>query len=141
MRYPLSSVAVLIANTSTSLAHASGGLFPGNRGARASGRAGAFTARADDLTAPHYNPAGLSRLRVPLLQIGDRICYHRQEYTRATTSDWGNPVNRQAPLVEFDPVRNAKPWWGLDPFVGLGTRLGLDHWAFALVTLSTLSAA
>ena len=129
MRIPLLSLAVLVVGTSTSLAHAAGGLFSGNKGAHASGRAGAFTARADDLTAPHYNPAGLSRLKAPLLQVGDRISYNQQEYTRAATTDW-NAAG--APVVSFEPVRNGKPWWGLDPFVGFGTRLGLEHWAFAL---------
>src|SRR5690606_3696279 len=38
------------------------GLFAGSKGARVAGRGGAYAAKADDLAAVEYNPAGLTKL-------------------------------------------------------------------------------
>ena len=88
----------------TSAAHATGGYYSGNKGARASGRAGAFTARADDLTAVTYNPAGVGRLDGWVLQVGNRFSYNAHAYRRAPTLDWG--ADGVPPYVEFDTVEN-----------------------------------
>ncbi len=116
-----------------SQAHADGGYWAGNKGARAAGRAGAFTAKADDLMAVAYNPAGLAKLGGTTLQIGNRFSYNWYAYRRQPTLDWGNPTDTIPPYVEFPRVENDKPWQALDPLVGVGTNFGLEGWGFALV--------
>jgi long-subunit fatty acid transport protein len=112
-------------------AHA-GGYFPGTYGARSLGRAGAFSVKADDLSAATWNPAGLSRIEGTLLQLGNRAGYHALEFTRAPTLDWGNTLGGVPPFVEFAPVSNQTPWQGLAPLLGVASRFGLEGWAFAL---------
>ena len=112
-------------------AQADGGYYSGNKGAHASGRAGAFTAKADDLSAVIYNPAGLARLDGPMIQIGNRLSYNALEFTRAPTLDWGE--TGIPPYVGFAPVKNGVPWQGLEPFAGFGSNFGLEDWGFALV--------
>lgn len=126
--------AVLVAQgTAAAPASADGGYFSGNKGARAAGRAGAFAAKADDLMAVHYNPAGLAKLDTTLIQIGDRIGYNSFAYTRAATLDYGvNP----APVHGFDQVQNQQLWQGLDPLLGVATNFGLKDWGFALAAYS-----
>ena len=126
-------VAALIAATGfTRPAHASGGYFTGSKGARATGRAGAFVAKADDLMAVQFNPAGLAKLDGTLLQIGNRFSYNAFSYTRASTLDYGNVMNGVAPLVQFSQVSNSQPWQLLDPLLGVASNLGLKGWGFAL---------
>ena len=55
---------------------AEGGYYSGILGARASGRAGAFTAAADDATAVSYNPAGLAKVDGTLVHIGNAFSYN-----------------------------------------------------------------
>jgi len=117
-------------------AGASGGYFSGHKGARVAGRAGAFTARADDLSAVVYNPAGLGRLAEPTLQVGNRVSYNASEFARAPTLDWGHLEGGVPPRVEFATARNQAPWQGLEPFVGFATDLGLEDWRFALAAFA-----
>lgn len=94
------------------------------------GRAGAFTARADDLSAVIFNPAGLSHIQTTLLQGGNRFSYNAHAYTRAPTPDLG--AVGMPPTVTFATVRNDQPWQLLEPLVGVASNLGLDGWGFAL---------
>ena len=110
-------LALSLAVTTTSPAFA-GGYFSGEKGAHASGRAGAFTAKADDIMAVAYNPAGLSKLDGWLLQVGNRFSYNAYEFTRKPTLDWGNLENGVPPYVTFAPVENETPWQLLDPLLG-----------------------
>jgi len=112
-------------------AHADGGYYQGALGARATGRAGAFVARADDLTAVYYNPAGLADLKGTLLQIGDRLSYNGYGYTRSPTLDYGKSSS-SPPQVSFATVFNAKKLQGLEPMLGVASKLGLRDWGFAL---------
>jgi long-chain fatty acid transport protein len=118
------------------VALADGGYYSGVLGARASGRAGAFVAKADDLSAVSYNPAGLATLGTPLFEAGNQVSYNAYSYTRAPTYDYGDghqdPVTGAAPLVTFDTVSNQKPWQALLPMLGVATNLGLRNWGFAL---------
>lgn len=119
-------------------AHA-GGYFNGNKGARAAGRAGAFTAKADDVSAAMYNPAGMARVGTTLLQIGNRFSHNMSQYTRAPTQDFAQDGD---PLVEFDTVRNSTPFQPLDPILGVVTNFGkLKDWGFGLVIMSPPGAA
>ncbi|TPV96499.1 MAG: hypothetical protein B7733_04410 [Myxococcales bacterium FL481] len=111
-------------------AHA-GGYFFGTKGARASGRAGAFTARADDFSAVALNPAGLARMPFTLVHAGNRLSHNEQRFARRSTLDWGDPVDGVPPYVEFDTVENSRPWQALDPVLGVTSSLGLRDWGFA----------
>ena len=113
-------------------AHADGGYYQGAFGARASGRGGAFVARADDLTAVEYNPAGLADLEGTLIQLGDRLSYNAYGYTRSPTLDYGHPQNGMAPQVSFSTALNSKNWQALEPMLGVASKLGLQNWGFAL---------
>ena len=118
--------------TAAPLVHAGGGYFNGVKGARASGRGGAFTARADDLSAVALNPAGIARLGTTTLQIGNRFSYNSVEFHRAPTLDWGHPDNGVPPYVEFETVHNETPWQLLEPMLGVASNFGLQDWGFAL---------
>jgi long-subunit fatty acid transport protein len=121
--------AVVVAPTS---ARADNGYFDGTLGARAGGRAGAFTAKADDLSAVEVNPAGLAKIDETLIQIGNRFSYNNYSYTRAPTKDYGNLQNGVAPTVSFPTVSNQSPGQLADPIVGVASKLGLKDWGFAL---------
>jgi long-chain fatty acid transport protein len=117
-------------------AAADGGYYSGALGARAAGRAGAFVARADDVTAISYNPAGLAKLNGTVIQLGNRFSHNSYAYTRAPTLDWGNAPNDMPPTVMFDEARNATPWQALEPFIGVASNLGLRNWGFALAAFA-----
>lgn len=108
-----------------------GGYFSGEKGARVAGRAGAYTAKADDIMAVAYNPAGLSDVGTTLIQVGNRFSYNSYEFERQPTLDWGNLQNGVPPYVEFEPVENDTPWQLLDPLLGVATNFGLKNWGFA----------
>jgi long-chain fatty acid transport protein len=117
----------LLVVTAAPKVHA-GGYFSGEKGARVAGRAGAFTARADDIMAVAYNPAGLSDVGTTLIQVGNRFSYNSYEFERRPTLDWGiSPP----PYVTFEPVKNDSQWQVLDPLVGVATNFGLKNWGFA----------
>jgi len=111
-----------------------GGYFSGEKGARVAGRAGAFTAKADDVMAVAYNPAGLTHTDGTLIQIGNRFSYNAYSFTRKPTLDWGDLDNGVPPYVEFETVENETPWQALDPLAGVVFRpKALKDWGFALV--------
>jgi len=122
------------------VALADGGYYSGVLGARASGRAGAFAAKADDLSAVSYNPAGLATLGTTLFEVGNQVSYNAYSYSRAPTLDYGDghqdPGTGAAPLVTFDKVSNSKPWQALLPMLGVATNLGLRDWGFALAAFA-----
>ena len=80
--------------------------------------AGAFVARADDVTAVSINPAGLAELDGTVIQVGNQFSYNGYDYTRAPTLDWGNAQNGTAPTVAFAKVHNGTPWQAALPFIG-----------------------
>lgn len=108
------------------------GYFSGTQGARASGRGGAFAAKADDLSAVAINPAELSHVVGTLIHVGNRFSYNAHSFTRASTLDWGDLNAGVPPHVEFSTARNQKPWQLLDPLLGVASSLGLKDWSFAL---------
>ena len=118
------------------VALADGGYYSGTLGARATGRAGAFAARADDLSAVSFNPAGLANLEATLVEVGNQASYNAYSYTRTPTYDYGDghqdPATGAAPLITFDKVSNRKPWQAVVPMLGAAARLGLENWGFAL---------
>jgi len=120
-------------------ARADGGYFSGAKGAHGSGRGGAFTARADDVSAVSFNPAGLTHIGTTIIQIGNRFSYNERTYQRNPTLDWSRAG--APPYVEFPIVRNKTPWQGLDPFIGVASNFGLEDWAFALAAYSPAGTA
>jgi long-chain fatty acid transport protein len=128
---------VLIGTSGLALeARADGGYYNGVLGARAAGRAGAFAARADDLTAVHYNPAGLTELESTQIMVGNRFSYNPYSYTRADTLDWGHPNNGVAPTVSFGKVSSSTPSQFLEPMFGVASKLGLRDWGFAFAVFA-----
>ena len=136
----LAWLAVPVAVCAVPPAHA-GGYFSGEKGARVAGRAGAYTAKADDIMAVAYNPAGLSDVGTTLVQVGNRFSYNAYDFTRRPTLDWGNTENGLPPYVEFEEVHNDTPWQVLDPLVGVATNFGLKDWGFALAAYAPAGIA
>jgi long-subunit fatty acid transport protein len=130
----------LLLTVTVALPAGGAGYYSGTKGARAGGRAGAFTAKADDLSAVVFNPAGLSHLKTGLLQLSNRFSYNASAFTRKPTLDWSNLEGGVPPYVEFETVRNQEPWQLLDPLLGVASNLGLPDWAFALVAFSPAGA-
>jgi long-chain fatty acid transport protein len=125
----LTTLAGAVAVTGT--AAADGGYYGGALGARAAGRAGAFTARADDPTAVHYNPAGLATIDGTMIMVGNRVSYNSLSYTRAPTLDWGAvDPNGVPPTVSFSKVSNRTPWQAAEPLVLAASNLGLRGFGF-----------
>jgi long-subunit fatty acid transport protein len=122
---------VLVMTASESPVRAEG-YFSGTTGARAAGRAGAFTARADDLSAVVHNPAGLAHLDGELLQLGNRFSYNAYAFERQPTLDWGNTEGGIPPYATFSEVENEAPLQLLEPFAGVASPLGLPGFTFAL---------
>lgn len=73
---------------SPAVAHAGGFEVP-DLGTVGIGRGGAFTARADNLSAFHYNPAGLAKLPGPHVLISGNVVRLSNRFTRRGS---GNPV-------------------------------------------------
>jgi long-chain fatty acid transport protein len=118
-----------------------GGYFSGEKGARVAGRAGAVTAKADDIMAVAYNPAGLSDIDTTLIQVGNRFSYNAYSFTRKPTLDWGTLEDGVPPYVTFDEVENDTPWQVLDPLLGVATNFGLKDWGFALAAYAPAGIA
>ncbi len=108
-----------------------GGPEVGDQGARATGRGGALTVKADDPSAIYYNPAGLARQRGTGFLLSNRILYSDIEYRRARTLDWSDATHGVPRLVEFDHVTNQAPWTWLSPMAAVTSDFGLEDWAFA----------
>lgn len=104
-----------------------GGYFLGPIGAQAMGRAGAFTAKADDLSAAFYNPAGFTRSGATRVQLDNKLAYN------VVTFDREPYVNGDGTVTAFERAENVdRPQW-LAPLAGVSTAFGLSDWAFALV--------
>ncbi len=143
---PRTLLPLALALTTTGVASAQG-LFAGSKGARVAGRGGAYGAKADDLAAVEYNPAGLTRLGTTTLQLSNRFSYNMVSYQRspatfdAALDTTGITPDLYAERVHFDEVRNQKPWQALDPLLGVGSNFGTDDFAAALVAYAPPGAA
>jgi long-chain fatty acid transport protein len=131
-RHRLAVVAVLAcAALLPSAAHA-GGLEMPDMGTEALGRGGAFTAKADDPTAVHYNVAGLAQQRGTRLLFNANVSKSSLRFERAGS-------------YPDDPANPATPWGGkrypavdnqgaplVLPFVAATSDLGLSWMTIAL---------
>jgi len=131
--------ALLLSTGLAATAQADGGYYSGVKGARAAGRAGAFTAKADDVSAVGINPAGLANIGTTLIQVGNRFSYNEHTFTRNPTLDWRDTDS--PPYVTFPQVKNSAPWQVLDPLVGVATNFGLENWGFAFAAYSPAGVA
>ena len=107
---------------------AAGGYFIGPIGGQALGRGGAFTAKANDLSAAHYNPAGFALNKGTHLQLDNKFSYNTLEFQREPIID---PTG--ATTATFAPVTNTPKFQPLGPLLGVATDFGLDDFGFALV--------
>jgi long-subunit fatty acid transport protein len=105
-----------------------GGYYIGPIGAKAIGRGGAFTAKADDLSAAMYNPAGFTRIGSTSLQLDNKFSYNTITFDREA---FINPSD--GAVTNFARVENTNKFQPLDPLLGLSTTFGLPDWAFAFV--------
>lgn len=111
------------------VAHAGGLLVPGT-GTEAMGRGGAFVAKADDPSALHHNPAGLTKMVGTVIHLGSNFLRHALEFDRAGTYEV--PDTRDEPYEGdgYQPVKNrARPDFGLGrfqavPLVAVSSDLG-----------------
>jgi long-chain fatty acid transport protein len=111
-------------------AHAGGFEFPDN-GAQPLSRGGAFTAKADDLTALQYNVAGLAWVRGTHVLIDSNFVMANYEFARA-----GNyPENTQNPHfydgMPFPKVSSDGPL-RVAPFAGVASDFGMENMAVAV---------
>jgi long-subunit fatty acid transport protein len=110
------------------------GYFSGPIGGTALGRAGAFTARASDLSAAFYNPAGFARIGGTVVQLDNKMSQAALTFTRQATWNALPPEDpREVPPTPFEPVRNEHSWRLVGPLLGVASNFGLDDWGFALV--------
>lgn len=105
-----------------------GGYFVGPIGGQAVGRGGAFVAKANDLSAAYYNPAGFALMKGTRLQLDNKFSYNTVEFQREPVFDGSTMTT-----VTFAPVTNTPKFQPLDPLVGVATDFGLSDFAFALV--------
>ena len=101
-----------------------GGVETGEQGARATGRAGAYTVKADDLSAISFNPAGLARQRGTHLYYSHRLTVSDIEYRRARTLDWSEALAGIPVMVDFAHVENARPVFPLGIMAAVSTDFG-----------------
>jgi long-subunit fatty acid transport protein len=123
----LHQVALSLVTFCAALSASAQGLYAGSKGARTAGRGGAVGAKADDLSAVEYNPAGLARLGKTTLQLSNRFSYNQYKYQRAPTID-----SATGAPVYFDEVQNGDTLQALDPLLGVATNFGLKDFGFAL---------
>jgi long-chain fatty acid transport protein len=100
-------------------------------GVRALGRAGAFVARADDLTAAWYNPAGLADLGGTRF-LGDVVFVKQSVFFQRT--------DERGAAGSFFPVGNTAFPFTI-PFLGLSTDFGLKNLTFAASVYGPLSSS
>lgn len=104
-----------------------GGYFIGPIGGQAVGRSGAFVAKANDLSAAYYNPAGFALTKGTRLQLDNKFSYNTVQFQRESFTDSTGLV------TNFAPVASTPKFQPLDPLVGVATDFGLSEFAFGLV--------
>jgi len=116
---------LLVSLLATSPTAEAAGYYMSDVGTRGMGRAGAFIAGADDLSAQYYNPAALIRLRRPQLYLSYTQVRQPIEFTRKDYDESG------ALVKTWDTVTNeAKPMH--IPNFGVSHHFGLKNTMFAL---------
>lgn len=116
-------------------ARAGGFEFPDN-GTQGLGRGGAFTAKADDPTAVHYNVAGLARQRGTRILVNGNLSIQDYEFQRAgvypATADGSEDAVTPWAGLKFPRVRNTGgPFFA--PLLAITSDFGIfDRLTFAI---------
>ncbi len=105
-----------------SLANAGGFEVP-DLGTVGIGRGGAFTARADNLSAFHYNPAGIAKQSGPHVLLSGNALLLTNRFTRFTEADTLVPPDNEDGVTVLDPGIDVNTG---DPYATVqnGARLG-----------------
>ena len=107
-------------------AHAAG-LEYGPQGVHAIGRGGAFTVKADDVSAFYWNPSRLALLR------GTRLLYNHSFTQLCLTFERSPaPFDDGAKSYVFPPVHEEGGFFPLGISFGVSSDFGLPDWTFAL---------
>lgn len=111
-----------------------GGVTFSEHGAAASGKANAFAGEANDPSALHYNPAGITQLPGTQVMAGGAVVYLDTTYRSSTTGE-STQLQDQFPLVPHFYITHRFQKWGERLSVGLGvsTPFGIvvdwpDNW-------------
>lgn len=112
-----------------------GGYFAGPIGGQAVGRGGAYVAKANDLSAAYYNPAGFALTQGTRLQLDNKFAYNHVTFQRDPVLDGEGQVH------PFAPVSNEPKFQALNPLLGVATDFGLDEVAFAFVAYANSGVA
>lgn len=110
-----------------------GGLSFPEQGAKATGMANAFAGQADDPSALHYNPAGITQLPGTQVMIGTSVVYLDTTFRSSTTGE-STQLQDQFPLVpHFFITHKFKSFDKLSIGLGITTPFGLkvdwpDNW-------------
>ncbi len=110
-----------------------GGLTFSEHGAKATGMANAFAGEADDPSALHYNPAGITQLPGTQLMIGTSIVYLDTTFRSSTTGE-STQLQDQFPIIPHLFITHKfKSWDKLSIGLGITTPFGLvvdwpDNW-------------
>jgi len=118
-------VALLIALLFSSSAFA-GGMFLPFRGARATGRAGAFTAGVDDASALYYNPAGMADIDDWSFLIDGALILQQVGYDRVDSG--GNPQPHVDGQMNILPLPTIALTWKPRQIKGRWVTFGLGVW-------------
>lgn len=97
----------------------SGGFEYPDNGVRALGRGGAFVVKSDDLTAIHFNPAGLIKSKGTHLLFSSNLTDHDILFKR---------MDSQGKI--YDPIHNTAGIY-FAPFVVISSDFGLENTIFA----------
>lgn len=130
------SLCAAVTTLSLSTTATAGGYFIGPIGGQAVGRGGAFAAKANDLSAAYYNPAGFALMKGTRLQLDNKFSYNTVEFQREPVFDSSTMTT-----VTFAPVTNTPKFQPLDPLLGVATDFGLSDFAFALVAYANSGIA
>nr|MBI3611838.1 outer membrane protein transport protein [Nitrospirota bacterium] len=111
-----------------------GGLTFSEHGAKATGMANAFAGQADDPSALHYNPAGITQLPGTQVMIGTSVVYLDTTFRSSTTGE-STQLQDQFPIIPHLFITHKfKTWDKLSIGLGITTPFGLvidwpDNWS------------
>ena len=103
-----------------------GGMFLPFRGARATGRAGAFTAGVDDASALYYNPAGMADIDDWSFLVDGALILQRAGYDRVDSG--GNPQPHVDGQMNILPLPTIALTWKPRQIKGRWVTFGLGVW-------------
>ena len=123
---PALAVWVLVVLAAPAIARAGGLEYP-VQGVHALGRAGAFTAKADDPSALYWNPSRLALLRGTRLLYNHSFVDRRLTFERAPLADEAG-----ATVFAFPAASEQEGFFPLGMSLVVHSDVGLEDWGFAL---------